>query len=142
MAIFLLLGKNKFCVRGTSRLCDPVRERASTTGRLPAGAADRLRRRCLHRAVIVNNITADISAVNLSASSAAVRYVRRILNYMFTMDVLPYMLLLLFMLFDASSELLFNMLVAAVVMSNILELIMNLLPNFQQSKNLIIGKFV
>ena len=40
------------------------------------------------------------------------------------------MLLLLFMLFDASSELLFNMLVAAVVMSNILELIMNLLPNY------------
>ena len=54
---------------------------------------------------------------------------RRIPNYMFIMDVLPYMLLLLFMLFDASSELLFNMLVVVVVMSNILELIMNLLPN-------------
>ena len=69
----------------------------------------------------------DLAAVNLSAD---VRYVRRIPNYMFIMDVLSYMLLLLFMLFDASSELLFNMLVAAVVMSNILELIMNLLPNF------------
>src|SRR3954467_713437 len=103
-------------------------------GRLPAGAADRLRRRHLHRTVIanviVNNITADLFAVNLSASSATVRYVRRISNYMFTMGVLSYMLLLLFMLFDASSELLFNMLVAAVVMSNILELIMNLLPNY------------
>ena len=58
---------------------------------------------------------------------------RRTPNYMFIMDALPYMLLLLFMLFDASSELLFNMLVAAVVMSNILELIMNLLPNYPTS---------
>src|ERR1043165_5220344 len=49
---------------------------------------------------------------------------------MFIMDVMAYMLLLPYMLFDASSELLFNMLVAVVVMSKILELIMNLLPNY------------
>ena len=49
---------------------------------------------------------------------------------MFTMDMLAYMLLLLFMLFSTSSVFVFHMLVADVVMFNILELIMKLLPNF------------
>ena len=49
---------------------------------------------------------------------------------MFTMDLLAYMLLLLFMLINTSSMFVFHMLVAAVVMFNILELIMKLLPNY------------
>ena len=69
---------------------------ASTTGRLPAGAADRLHKRRLLRPVftniIINNITAALGTVNLSAStatsSANVRYVLRIPNNVFTMDML------------------------------------------------------
>ena len=99
---------------------------------------DRLRRRRLLRPVItnviVNNLAADLAAVNLSASTVASsandRYVRRIPNYMFTMDLLAYMLLLLLIMFNTSSVLVFHMLVATVVMSNILELIMKLLPNY------------
>ena len=105
-------------------------------GRLPAGAADRLRMRRLFRPVItnviVNNITADLAAVNLSASTAAssttVRYVRRNSNG-FTMDLLAFMLIL-FMLISTSSMFVFHMLVAVLVMFNILKLIMKLLPNY------------
>ena len=45
------------------------------------------------------------------------------------MDMLTYMLLL-FMLLSTSSVFVFHMLVAGIVMFNILELIMTLLPNF------------
>ena len=53
---------------------------------------------------------------------------RRVLNC-FAMDMLAYVLLL-FMLISTSSMFVFYMLVAGVVMFNILELIMELLPNF------------
>ena len=105
-------------------------------GRLPAGVAACLRRRRLLRPVftnvIVNNITAALAAVNLSASTAGssptVRYVRRLANC-FAMDMLACILLLL-MLLSTSSMFVFNMAVVASVILNILELIMELLPNF------------
>ena len=65
-----------------------------------------------------------------ATSFANVRYVRRIPNSVFTMDLLAYVLLLLFMLISTSSLFVFHMLVVVVVMLNILELIMELLPNF------------
>ena len=81
---------------------------------------------------MVNNITAALAAVNLSASTVAssptVRYVRRLTNY-FAMDMLACILLLL-MLLSKSSTFVFNMVVVVYVMLNILELIMKLLPNY------------
>ena len=96
-------------VSGTTCPCDPVQERAnkvfgkrlarllaaSTTARLPAGAAGRLRTRRLLRP-IVNNI----AATGTAASSANARYVRGVsacsLN-MFSVYVFSDLLLLLLM---------------------------------------------
>ena len=50
--------------------------------------------------------------------------------------------MLLFMLVNTSSMFEINILVAIVVMLNILELIMELLPNYLTIRNLIIGNFL
>ena len=57
------------------------------------------------------------------------------------MDALPFALLLL-MLINASSMFEFHMLVVAAIMFYILELIMQIVPIIQQSKNLIVGNFL
>ena len=142
-------------VSGTARLCDPVRERANKvfgkrsarllkfviTARLPGRSAGpkarRLQRRLLRPVianVVVNNI-GTATATATATSSTTDRYVLRdpicwlnmFTTYMFSVSML------LFMLVNASSMFEINMLVAIVVMLNILELIMKLLPNYSTS---------
>ena len=121
-------------VSGTTRLCDPVRERANKvfgkrfarllkffiTARLPGRregpAARRLRRRLLR------------PVFTTAASSSNDQYVRRDPIYYFTMSTAVYAMLL-FMLINTSSMLEFHMLVAVVLMFYILELIMKILSN-------------
>ena len=50
--------------------------------------------------------------------------------------------MLMFMLISSSSMFEFHMLVAIVVMFNILDLVMELLPNFPTIQNIIIGNFL
>ena len=83
--------------------------------------------------MIANVIVNNIAAPNTSASSANVRYVRRVpvsLMNMLDAYMFCYTVLLLFMLSAASSMLEFHMLVAGIVMLYILELIMEIMPNY------------
>ena len=129
-------------VSGTTRPCDPVRERANKvfgkrsarllkfviTARLPGQSsvprATRLTRRLLR------SIAAAKTAPTAS-SSAADRYVRFVpISYSMSVvvDILLHVLLL-FMLINTSSMFEFHMHVAVVVMIYILELIMEIMPN-------------
>ena len=126
-------------VSGTTRLCDPVRERANKvfgkryarllnvdiTARLPGRSAGPAARRLQRRLLRPVFTTASPTAT----SSTHDQYVRRNSICSGIMDTIVFALLL-FMLVNASSMFEFHMLVAAVVMFNILELIMELLPNF------------
>ena len=132
-------------VSGTTRLCDPVRERANKvfgkrsarlltfviTARLPGRSAGpkarRLQRRLL-RPVIANVVVNNIgTATATTTSSTTDRYLLRDpicwLN-MFSASMLLIMLVNTFSMFEI------NMLVAIVVMLNILKLIIELLPNY------------
>ena len=97
---------------------------ARLPGRSPDPRAARLQRRLLRAATVAAQAAAV--AAPTTTSSTTVRYVRRVLNC-FAMDRLAYVLLL-FMLISTSSMFVFNMLVVAVVMFNILELIMEIMP--------------
>jgi hypothetical protein len=88
--------------------------------------------------VVINNVTA-------ATTSASERYVRHapiwlfimFCEYMFSCYVFP-----LILLFSTSSMFELHVVVAAIVMYNILELIMELCLIIQQSKNLIVGNFL
>jgi hypothetical protein len=109
------------------------------TGRLKAksGGATyrRLHRRLLRPVfsnVVINNVTAATSSVNE-------RYIRRATVYLFTMFceyMFSYCLFLFIMLFNTSSTFELHVVVAAVLMFNILvlELIMEIMPNYQKKK--------
>ena len=116
-------------VSGTTRLCDPVRERANKvfgkrsarllaffiTGRLPSksgGAAYRRLRRQLLRPVFANFVVNNVTAATATANSSTTdQYVRRDPIYTFNMVIVAYALLIL-MLINASTMFYCHMLVA------------------------------
>ena len=89
------------------------------------------------RPIITNVVINNIATTGTAASSANARYVRsvsvRCLN-MFSVYVFSDLLLLFCMLISTSTVLEFHMLVAAVVMFNMLELIMEKMPNYPTKK--------
>jgi hypothetical protein len=101
-------------------------------GRPPSksgGAAFRRLHRRLLRPVFTNAVINNVTAASTATPSTNDQYVRRIPICSFVMAVVGFALLL-FMLVNASSMFEFHIIVAIVVMLNILELIMKLLPNF------------
>jgi hypothetical protein len=135
-------------VSGTTRLCDPVWERANQvfdkrsarllaffiTGRLPSNSGGAAYRRLQHRLlrpvlpnVVINNVTATTSSTNE-------RYVRRATIYLFIMfcEYIFSCYLFSFIIFFSISSMLFELhvVVANIVMFNILELIIEIVPNY------------
>ena len=128
-------------VSGTTRLCDPVRERANKvfgkrsarllefciTTRLPSksdGAAYRRLRRRLLRSIFPK-VTAATTAIERYAQRAAVWLFIMFYEYMFSCCLFPFILL-----FSTSSMFELHVLVAGIVMFNILKLIMEIVSNY------------
>jgi hypothetical protein len=133
-------------VSGTTRLCDPVRERANQifgkrsarllqlfiTGRLPSksgGAAYRRLHRRLLRSVFSNVVINNVTATTTSASEryvwcTAVFLFIMFCEYMFRCYLFPFILL-----FSTSSMFELHVVVAGIVIFNILKLIMEIVPN-------------
>jgi hypothetical protein len=102
-------------------------------GRLPSKSGDaayrRLHRRLLrpvYSNVVINNVTTTTTSANERyVRSTAVRLFIMFCEYMFSCYLFPFILL-----FSTSSMFELHVVVAVVIMSNILELLMEVLPNF------------
>jgi hypothetical protein len=102
-------------------------------GRLPSksgGAAYRRLHRCLLRPVFSNVVINNITAMTTSANeryvwSTAVRLFIMFCEYMFSCYLFPFILL-----FSTSSMFELHVVVAGIVMFNIMELIMEIVPNY------------
>jgi hypothetical protein len=134
-------------VSGTTRLCDPVRERANyvfekrsarlleffITGRLASksgGVAYRRLHRRLLRSVFSNVVINNITAMTTSANEQYVRSTAVRLFIMFCEYIFSCYLFLFILLFSTSIMFELHVVVAGFVMFNILELIMKIVPNY------------
>jgi hypothetical protein len=105
------------------------------TGRLPDGVSYHRLQHRLFQTVISNVVINNVIAASMTATPPPPpppeRYVRHI-SICLAIDGVPF-ILLLFMLINASNMFDFHMLVVDVVMVNILELIMKIVPNYPTS---------
>jgi hypothetical protein len=135
-------------VSGTTRLCDPVRERTNLvfgkrsarllklfiTGRLPSksgGTAYRRLHRHLLRPVYSNVVINNVTATTTSANERYVRSTVVRLFIMFCEYMFSCYLFLFILLFSTSSMFDLHVVVVGFVMFNILELIMEIVPNYR-----------
>jgi small-conductance mechanosensitive channel len=141
-------------VSGTTRLCDPIRERANyvfgkrsarllkvfITGRLPSksdGAAYRRLHRRLLRPVFSNVVINNVTATTTSANERYVRSTVVCLFIMFCEYMFSCYLFLFILLFSISSIFELHVVVASVVMFNILKLIMEIVPNYPTHRKIL-----